>query len=378
MGAATYGSYYNTMSTSKHDKPFMPDHTVDRDRLMAYLEGRADPAEQWDVERAMENDPLLHDAVEGLSQTGALQAMGALDNARPSPGSNGRWVRMTLALSLMIVGAAAWLVVSSIMEEDVVTDLGLAQEHPATTIQEMQPLPQWEELEIEAATEQPESLLIGHQVDDRHAEAMVSMPMERGVTVEPMAPSGVEPRSLSSETTAGPEHLRRSFQQVIYLHDLKVLHPDAMHPITSQIVQAERHVPARHEDMDLRDQEEDPMRTMAYLPFMDAALAKFAQLDHKGSLTDLLFLLEQYPTDANALFYAGLCSYNLGMYERAQQYLHRASLHPTGVFDQEAEWYHALALERSGDREAAHSAMQHIVEEDGFYATRAREHLLGQ
>ena len=110
-----------------------------------------------------------------------------------------------------------------------------------------------------------------------------------------------------------------------------------------------------------------------YNAFMDDALDKFVRNDHKGCLEELRFLLNQYPDDVNALFYAGLCSYNLGLNVRAKDFLHRAATHPVDVFDEEAQWYYALTLERIGDRDAAQDAFDRISQQGGFYAPRAAE-----
>ena len=107
---------------------------------------------------------------------------------------------------------------------------------------------------------------------------------------------------------------------------------------------------------------------------MDEALGRFAENDHKGCLDDLRFLLAQYPDDVNALFYGGLCAYNLGMYDRARALLHRAATHPVDVFNEEAAWYHALTLERLG-ADGALDAFVRISANEGFYAEQARQHL---
>jgi tetratricopeptide (TPR) repeat protein len=115
-------------------------------------------------------------------------------------------------------------------------------------------------------------------------------------------------------------------------------------------------------------------RQMRYTPFMEEALSKFVRNDHKGCLEDLRFLMGQYPDDVNALFYAGLCCYNLGMNERAKEFLQRAATHPVSLFDEEATWYHALSLERLGDGDQARIEFARIAKAGGYYAERASNH----
>ena len=73
----------------------------------------------------------------------------------------------------------------------------------------------------------------------------------------------------------------------------------------------------------------------------------------------------------NALFYAGLCCYNLGLNDRAERLLDRAAKHTYQVFNEEADWYHALALDRLGRKDEARSAMVRIMQAKGFYAAHA-------
>ena len=103
----------------------------------------------------------------------------------------------------------------------------------------------------------------------------------------------------------------------------------------------------------------------------DDALGSFVKNDHKGCLDDLRFLLDQHPDDVNALFYSGLCAYNLGLYDRARGFLQRAAGHPVDVFDEEAAWYYALTLDRLKDP-GAHDAFQRIANGDGFYSELAK------
>ena len=117
------------------------------------------------------------------------------------------------------------------------------------------------------------------------------------------------------------------------------------------------------------------MLTMAYLEFMDEALGHFVRNDHRRTLEELRFLLDQYPDDVNALFYSGLSNFHAGRYRAARTQLKRAATHDVDVFREEAEWYHALTIERSGDVSAAQKEYERIAEQGGFYAERARQRL---
>jgi hypothetical protein len=363
------------MPNGPDHKPFAPDGTISREELLAYVHGQLTPARQHAVEKELERDPLLREALEGLSMPQATAGLAALDGARPRGGGHG-WLRPLLALPLVLLLMAGWLVLSPLLEQGA-PDGGAATttstDVPADPFAGTEPTPPLEDAEIMAAEEQPGPMLIGHGADERHTLAMrPAAPVEREQPVERLSPT--EPAVVNGTGDAArPARPRKASRQLVYLHDLKLLHPSEMYANEVRINEDPRHIPARHADRPAMEREGYARITMAYLPFLDEALSKFVAHDHKGALADLRFLLEQYPDDVNALFYAGLCSYNLGLYERARSYLARAATHPMDIFDEEAEWYHALTLERLGDEEAAQRAFAGIAFRGGFYAAKAAE-----
>lgn len=358
------------MHRPRPDHPFQPHTTPDRDTLTAYLRGSLPPGDQHRVEAALEADPLLREAAEGLAGPGALDALATLDKAHPGPGLSIRPGLGGLVLLLVVAGAAIVLYrpstdapvadASTVQQDTIAAVVTGAAEMPTT-------------LEIESSVEQPESLRIGHAAMDRHTYAARNEqriertpPPERiGTTTPPIAAKGPATRT--------PKRARGSWQ-LHYLHDLKLVHPSEIHParVGGTVVV---HTAARFRDRAEQGSAQEQERTMAYLPFMDEALARFARGDHKGSLEELRFLLGQYPDDVNALFYAGLCAYNLALYPHAERLLHRAAAHPVDVFAEEALWYHALTLERMGRTVEARATLRRIAAEGGFYSTPATERM---
>lgn len=345
------------MNQRTHDH-FKPRGTLSRDQLMAYVEGRLDPAAAHEVERHLEKDPLLREAMEGLQLPGALAGLGSLGTYAPRSGTS-PWINWSLSAMLVAaVGTAVYMV----------TPAGTAPRAAPTvaaTMPTIEPADQpvaeddLDNMQESASVELPESLHIGHASTDRHSIAQVHtrtntspVPIQRE-QVQPVEPKDI-PRVVSAvkpETTpAGP---RRPSLQLVYLHDLKLLHPKELYGYSPEIDRLSSGVDARFATADEQALAQALERRIAYLSFMDEALEKFVQNDHKGCLEELTFVLNQYPEDVNALFYAGLCSYNLGLNKRAERYLDRAARHAFNVFNEEAEWYHALALERSGKKESA-------------------------
>ena len=96
---------------------------------------------------------------------------------------------------------------------------------------------------------------------------------------------------------------------------------------------------------------------------------------YRAALDELYFLLNQYPDDVNAQFYAGLACYRLGLFPRALHFLHAAAVNPVNSFNEEAVWSEALALEKQEGFTAARPVLQRIADAGGFYAPQAKEKL---
>ena len=116
-------------------------------------------------------------------------------------------------------------------------------------------------------------------------------------------------------------------------------------------------------------------RGTAYLRFMEGALAHFVGGSFLQCHTRLQELLDQHPEDVNALFYAALCEHQLGEYATAAHRLEQVQAHHLQIFQEEAEWHRALALDAAGEHGQARQLFHRILQEKGFYAERAQQRL---
>jgi len=354
-------------TTAEH--PFAPGGPIPRALLEAYVSGRCTPGEQHTVERAMEADPLVREAVEGLRMQGALDTLHTMRPPGPPP-PPATAARVVLAIGAAVLLAGTWLVVSPLMEAPP-KNARVIPPRPATPDDALAlPPVDMDITEVITADERPTEEHIGHSRTDRHHRAMQEE-VER-IELERMAPRPVDAPTVSPRADPRPLRAPRTSRQLVFLHDLKLVHPDELYPFDPLVHGWQGHTPAAHADSTAQRMATGQVWTSAYLPFMEGALARFAAHDHKRAMMDLLLVLEQYPQDVNALFYAGLCAYNLGMLHRAVDLLERAAHHRIDTFDEEAEWYLALTLEQMGEHAAARAAFARITARGGFYAERAQ------
>lgn len=349
---------------AKSIDPFTPPGPVDRALLEGYVRGTLDAGARHRVERAMEADPLVREAVEGLQAPGALGGLQALP-ARPpgtAPSSAMRWMAGVLAIAALTAGLL--LVREDPLPAPPVSVLPAVPNRPyradsaiaavAVELQRTDPLPHAEHIGHTRSIAPPPADTATTPLLSTRRDTLMLQPAP-----EPAAPA--PPRARRP----------RSGRKLTFVHDLELVDPSELYP-RSPLVTELGGVPAGYADAEDRQHRTEPPRTIRYLDLMDQALGKFVRDDHRGCLEDLLFLLAQYPKDVNARFYAGLCCYNLGLTDRAAAYMQAVLDDPIDTFREEAAWYLALSIERAQGMERARPHFQRVADGGGFYAAQAR------
>lgn len=353
---------------------------LSRTLLERYAHGHVLGAEAHAVELHLERCELCREAVEGLAATRA-----PLPELR-RPMENGRgasWLRPVVVVGVVaLISVLPWLLPSHDDEALLTTgniDGGKTGEAPETLADNTPNAIQLPtEKEITTAVQILPSQQIGHE------PAMSKPPLKTDevvvqrdtVTIEEVPVRVERPKPVDTMRVSTPTAVLDS-RELVFLHNLKLVHPNELYghdapPISGLGVSAQFASP---EDQAAAEPETRPVQ---YLDQFDVALAAFSRNDHKRALTELRTVLAQYPDDINALFYAGLSCYNLGLYKKAERYFARAAIHPVGTFDQEALWYQALSTERSEGIPVARPLFVVIAGGGGFYAEQAFEKVQGR
>lgn len=361
-------------SRTHTDHPFAAPAPPSKAELLAYLEGRLSPERAHAVERSMEQDPFLRDAMEGLSAPGTTSALAGLEQGRPSTKSTGgkrTWFLIGAVVGVSLV-AVIWFALPLLDRPDA-SALASTEQSAHSTMPEQQHDEdiRMDPAEISTAVEQPETLRIGHRAAERPQPKEIIVREPGPLPLYPLRPALPD----AEPTGTKPKRAARSTRMLLFPHDLKLVHPDELYPYEPGVLLDMQSVSAAYPDRRTEQLGNEKQRNMAYTVYMERALGQFSAADHRACLKSVNYLLEQYPNDVNALFYAGLCSYNLALYDRARQFFDRAATHPVDSFYEEATWYHALSLERLGEDDAAQETFARIAAEQGFYADRAAERI---
>ncbi len=170
----------------------------------------------------------------------------------------------------------------------------------------------------------------------------------------------------------------KAFGKEVYLNDLKLLDYRAYRSKpeikTKQLVltgtSADKESSIQNgQTSEWRDAE------IPYIEYIDKTTRLFSRNNFKKALDRCETILKTYPDDVNALFYGGICLYNLKEYSTAIEYFSRVRNTDFSNFDEEANWLIANCLERSGETEKARTKYSQIVNNGGFYSHQAQERL---
>jgi hypothetical protein len=112
-----------------------------------------------------------------------------------------------------------------------------------------------------------------------------------------------------------------------------------------------------------------------YYDYIAKTVEQFADGNIRQTLNRTQSILTFYPDDANALFYGGLCYYNLNEMDQAIAAFQQVMELPYDNFDEEALWYLANAYELKHEKAKARELYQYIVAQKGFYAPQAEKRL---
>lgn len=115
-----------------------------------------------------------------------------------------------------------------------------------------------------------------------------------------------------------------------------------------------------------------------YIEYVSKTMEMFSKGQNKKALSRFQVILETYPDDVNANFYAGLCYYNLKEFTSAVSAFNQCIDSKYTNFNEEAEWYAAKSLLADGKKSEANALFQKIVSANGYYSAQAKKIISNQ
>lgn len=226
------------------------------------------------------------------------------------------------------------------------------------------------EPEIAVKTEKKEHFVIENRDDHFAEDVSIDMLPSRSIDLnETMENKKITPEIVELLPNAS----------VLYIYDLKVtefqkLYFRKMKPFTIE----ENGLSAAFENSEayLSHKNDNKILNPYTLDMiLKDALRSFSKSKYKQSFVLFEELLNYNSNDVNALFYSGLCQFYSGQNSDAISRFNKVVQSDNNVFNQEAEWYKALAYQKQGDKKEAIDLLLKINKQKGFYADKAAQKL---
>lgn len=112
-----------------------------------------------------------------------------------------------------------------------------------------------------------------------------------------------------------------------------------------------------------------------YIDYLEKTMELFSKGQNKKALARFEVILDTYPDDLNANFYAGLCYYNLNEFPKAVNSFAKCRDSKYSNFSEESEWYLAKSHEAAGNDTQARQLFRKIADDKGYYAKQAEKML---
>lgn len=335
---------------------------VNRHKLKSYF-GRMSNSDKHALEKESLKDPFLSDAMDGFAEnSAAFSALKRMDQKRYG------FKRFWINLSIVLVAIATFTISLYFFTGHPTTHTTtqkVLKSRPGITHLTSEKLQTLEKINPKDEIV-PKHVQIDFKVKDKHGLFQVqenpTFPSEELVQLPIQAKGKVE---------RAPSKRRSNFAMETYIQDLKVLDyryyrskvkSDRSNLLTGTPAALE----SNQADMSAKEQME-----ISYLNYLSSTLGDFNQAEYKAALRGFDEILKSYPDDVNALFYSALCLYNLQQFSLCEQRLGLIDLVKFDNFDEEQQWYLLLCYRAQGKIDAFTSLKKEIVQQNGFYATKA-------
>lgn len=369
--------------------------SLSREDIETYLSGDADERTKRLIEQKLAASEFDEEAMEGFEKHDlSIHAMKKLDKRFYGTNSTVLWIGLAVAAVILLV---ALLIPREIDQEYEL----LALNKEVTSVNN-EPLGKHEEPELnssnqtDTATGHGSTPLTKEETDPTFTRKLASpaqKPAERqSYSLDetnrysekqsaPILPPNMKSIQLNDEIQASYE-VERLTGKEIYLYEFKFIDyrgnrfmpADASKELRGTSAELEKK--SKSERAVIED-ESPSTNTIPYHDFLTETARLMKSADFATALVNYKRILIAYPTDDNALFYAGFCLFQLGNYKQAMVYFNQSESSVRINFHEEAEWYIFKCYLRLNDSEKAKKQGLKVIARNGYYKKEA-ENLVKQ
>lgn len=347
---------------------------INAELIRKYYNGSLTEAEKNAIEKLALDDPFLKDALDGFDQDpGAFEAF--YKNRLPAKTTGGSFqIVIGLALTAILV---AILIVLHSKKEDILQPQTIASSDVSnidtslheieilpTFIDTLSPAPETDQIRLEEIAQDREEIeksILYDQVqtdvpilikeEDLLADDYVLEPEEHNLEVQELVPATY----LFGMFVVDYRRIKRENTQITY----------TKYELTGTSAEFENEHAEQNQDL------QETTVEISYWEYLGKALEAFSNENYKSALNRFEIILSQYTEDFNALFYGGLCFYNLGNFNKALSRFDQIISIELNAFKEEAYWYKSKCLIKLGRKAEARDVLDFIIANGGFYVSEA-------
>lgn len=346
---------------------------MNRDQIKKYVS--QDFAEKKQIQKAVDEDPFLLDALEGLEDIDAND----LDKLDRRFKKSDLWINITLfsMIFLFFLLGSYYLSLSSGEEKDSPTKISQTSttNTPKSSYTSISSIHSKDSLQNTNLDEKLPTVdsksLIQAQYEQRKQTA------ESNLTVDTKKPRNERARdTVTTMPIVVPSSIElipfENFGKETYLHDLLVLdyryyrkRPKIeLDPILNGL-------PASSEKEFSTESMQNEL-DISYMNFLSKTLLYFKGEKYRVSMNRINIILDKYPDDINALFYGAICKYKLKEYSGAISLLKTLKFAKFTNFKQDEEWYLLLCYKATLQEFNFNKLKEDIVSSKGYYSSKAK------
>ncbi len=118
---------------------------------------------------------------------------------------------------------------------------------------------------------------------------------------------------------------------------------------------------------------EEAIVEITYKATLEKAIKLYKNQNYTQSISEFDVILTKHPEEVNALFYGAMSHYHLKRYSAAKNKFDLVLKNEATQFNEEANWYKALTLIELKENVKAKKLLKSIIQNRGFYKTKAVE-----
>jgi TolA-binding protein len=339
---------------------------LNRNDIDSYMRSSDSHFKQRVEEKVLE-DAFERDALDGFQEAGETTSSLKKLDKKFAPKTYTTWI---IVSSISI----AFIVIALLFQEK--------EEHSSTSVNQEQIIRlDRTEVIMPIHIDTLKELPIHKQIEAKQLIKDFHIQKEQPKNEAPQTIVSLDPKPITLENDEKPDESileqKQFIGKEIYLHELKLLDYRAYRSKpkikTEQLILSG--IPADLESGSTSKESEWQTIEVPYIEYLERTMELFSRGSYKKALNRFEVILTTYPDDVNALFYAGLCYYNLKNASEAATEFGKCLSMDYSNFNEEAEWYYALSLAASGELERSKTILKRIATSSGYYAAQAAKKL---